>query len=238
MQQSPTGKEHTAASLTETYPYCATYWIQYCKALADAEAPELQEVVRRAAVGIPDRMKLFSALNQENADWIVLMRDIEEKRRQEELQREAEDNSLDLIDSFITGGSKNTVPAKVASSYSLGELEDLPEREQDEQDSLIDNFLEAEQNGALFVPETIDNGQWAASSDLALDKVKERAILTESLAKVYVRQGKYQQALTIFRNLNEKYSEQYSYFADQIRFLERAIELLDQNKNQENNKQK
>lgn len=234
MQQSQTGKATTAAQLTEQYPYCPTYWIQYCKALADAGAEETEHALQRAAATVPDRMKLYSTLNGDKADWIVLMRELEAKRRQREKEREASANDLDIIDEFLQVDTRTVTPDSstddiVNETYNLGTLPDDVEQK-DEQDSLIDNFLAAEKSGELFVPEAIDKGQWAANEDLSLDKVKERAILTESLAKVYVRQGKYTQALAIFKDLEARYSETGRYFSDQIRFLERAIELLNENK--------
>lgn len=243
MQQSQTGKAATAAQLTELYPYCPTYWIQYCKALADAGAEEAEDAIRHAAAIVPDRMKLYSTLNGDKTDWIILMNELEAKRRQREKEREAKAINLDLLDDFLQVDTRNVNPDgqsddAINETYDLGELaneaealaETLAEVEKDEQDSLIDNFLAAEKSGELFVPEAIDKGQWAANDDLSLDKVKERAILTESLAKVYVRQGKYAQALAIFKDLEARYSETGSYFSDQIRFLERAIELLNENK--------
>lgn len=235
MQQSPTGKSITAAQLTERFPYCPTYWIQYCKSLADAGAPDTEQAIQQAAAIVPDRMKLYTTLNGDKADWIILMRELEAKRRQREMEREANAHNLDIIDDFLKVDTRNITPNNVeeniiTETYNLGSVSEevSDNQEKDEQDSLIDNFLAAEKNGELFVPETLDKGQWAANEDLSLDKVKERAILTESLAKVYVRQGKYAQALAIFKDLDARYSDTQSYFGDQIRFLERAIELMQQ----------
>lgn len=243
MQQSPTGKPSTIALLTEKYPYCPTYWIQYCKTLADAGATDAEQAIQHAAAIVPDRMKLYSTLNGDKADWIILMRELEAKRRQKELERESSAHGMDMIDEFLQVGTRNIGQSDnevIPDVYSLGTMPDdaleplpedsVPEHEADEQDTLIDSFLAAEKKGELFVPEAIDGGQWAANDDISLDKVKERAILTESLAKVYVRQGKYAQALAIFKDLDARYSDTQSYFGDQIRFLERAIELLNENK--------
>lgn len=231
MQQSQTGKATTAAQLTEQYPYCPTYWIQYCKTLADMGAENTEAALRRAAATVPDRMKLYSTLNGDKAEWIVLMRELETKRRQREKEREASAFNMDIIDEFLQGDNPSTAAVNQEYSLTSEPVEEEPaERDKDEQDSLIDNFLAAEKSGELFVPEAIDKGQWAANDDLSLDRVKERAILTESLAKVYVRQGKYSQALAIFKDLEARYADTGSYFSDQIRFLERAIELLNENK--------
>ena len=52
---------------------------------------------------------------------------------------------------------------------------------------------------------------------------KDEGFLTESLAKIYIKQKKYAKALEIIKKLSLKYPEKNVYFADQIRFLEKII---------------
>ena len=103
-----------------------------------------------------------------------------------------------------------------------------------EHDALIDSFIEAEQNGELFVPKAQNLlGSDSQEDDVvSLKKIREKAFLSESLAKIYVKQHKYEQALAIFSSLNLKYSKKYTYFADQIRYLET---VLSYQKGEENN---
>ena len=49
------------------------------------------------------------------------------------------------------------------------------------------------------------------------------SMLSESLAKMYIAQHKYSQALEIFQRLNLNYPENSIYFADQIRFLTKLV---------------
>lgn len=46
---------------------------------------------------------------------------------------------------------------------------------------------------------------------------------TETLARIYLKQKRYDRALEIFKGLSLKYPEKNVYFADQIRFLEKLI---------------
>ena len=46
---------------------------------------------------------------------------------------------------------------------------------------------------------------------------------TETLAKIYVKQHRYEKALEIIKKLNLKYPKKNAYFADQMRFLEKLI---------------
>lgn len=50
--------------------------------------------------------------------------------------------------------------------------------------------------------------------------------LSESLAKIYIRQGRYRRAYEILSDLNLKNPEKSIYFADQLRFLRKVISLL------------
>jgi predicted Zn-dependent protease len=46
---------------------------------------------------------------------------------------------------------------------------------------------------------------------------------TETLAHIYIKQGKYNKAIEIIRRLSLNVPEKNRYFADQIRFLEKLI---------------
>ena len=50
--------------------------------------------------------------------------------------------------------------------------------------------------------------------------------LSESLAKIYIRQGRYRRAYEILSDLNLKNPEKSIYIADQLRFLRKVISLL------------
>ena len=47
--------------------------------------------------------------------------------------------------------------------------------------------------------------------------------LTETLAKIYIKQHRYEKALEIIKKLSLNYPKKNAYFADQIRFLEKLI---------------
>lgn len=54
--------------------------------------------------------------------------------------------------------------------------------------------------------------------------------LSESLAKIYIKQGKYERAYEIISDLNLKNPEKSIYFADQLRFLRKLMLLSSQKK--------
>ncbi len=54
-------------------------------------------------------------------------------------------------------------------------------------------------------------------------KDDDSEFLTETLAKIYIKQKKYDKALAIIKQLSLNYPKKSAYFADQIRFLEYLI---------------
>jgi predicted Zn-dependent protease len=56
-----------------------------------------------------------------------------------------------------------------------------------------------------------------------VEKDPEAGVYTETLARIYIKQGKYSKALEIIKRLSLVDSEKSDYFADQIRFLEKLI---------------
>ena len=71
------------------------------------------------------------------------------------------------------------------------------------------------------------------SNDLRLDdikakkhddiKIKKKDYMTETLADLYITQGKYHEALKAYKVLCLKYPEKISLFADQIKFIKKQI---------------
>jgi tetratricopeptide (TPR) repeat protein len=60
-------------------------------------------------------------------------------------------------------------------------------------------------------------------STVSEDTVSENSFFTETLANIYIKQGKYKKALEIIERLCLEYPNKNRYFADQIRFLEKII---------------
>lgn len=57
----------------------------------------------------------------------------------------------------------------------------------------------------------------------AAEESGEEDYFTETLAKIYIKQGRYEKALEIIQRLYLNYPRKNRYFADQIRFLEKLV---------------
>ncbi|MDE6331311.1 MAG: hypothetical protein K2L80_01790, partial [Muribaculaceae bacterium] len=60
---------------------------------------------------------------------------------------------------------------------------------------------------------------------------QDDSLLSESLAKIFIKQGRYERAYEIISNLNLNYPEKSIYFADQLRFLRKLILIQQKNNN-------
>lgn len=99
----------------------------------------------------------------------------------------------------------------------------------DWQDSLIDAFLAKAPTPATesdLVPATPETPRQAKTPPPPPSKAPEPAqasLLSESLAKIFIKQGRYERAYEIITNLSLNYPKKSIYFADQLRFLEKLI---------------
>ena len=88
--------------------------------------------------------------------------------------------------------------------------------------SLIDAFINNE-GGSFTLQETPEYLPYIEELDGENDQVSDEGYFTETLAKIYIKQGRYSKALEIIKRLNLNYPKKNAYFADQIRFLEKLI---------------
>ena len=92
---------------------------------------------------------------------------------------------------------------------------------------VVERFLE-QFDGRITLSDTPAESP-APTADNQEGQTEGKEIFTEIMAGIYIKQGKYESALKIIRQLSLKYPKKNRYFADQIRFLEKLV-LNDKNK--------
>ena len=87
---------------------------------------------------------------------------------------------------------------------------------------LIDNFINND-GGKIKLKEEPEYVPQLEEKPENEENESDEGYFTETLAKIYVKQGRYSKALEIIQRLNLNYPKKNAYFADQIRFLEKLI---------------
>ncbi|MAU55211.1 MAG: hypothetical protein CMC29_05295 [Flavobacteriaceae bacterium] len=84
------------------------------------------------------------------------------------------------------------------------------------QESIIESFLK--------VTPKINPEKSISNTDLASDfKVSKKEFMTETLAKIYFKQNKFEEAIRAYEILSLKYPEKISLFADQIKTIKSSL---------------
>ena len=219
-------------SLLALYPYYQTARLLLLQNLYLLHDPTFDEELRRAAIYITDRRVLFEMIEAAHYQ----LRKVESGVK----SQESGNRTLSLIDNFLEsmpqeGDNKEEkkkkrkpTPADAAVDYVAYLMETEGGYEQDDSvpemkgQNLIDSFINNDKGRIVLneepqytpqLPNTIENDENAT----------DEGYFTETLARIYIKQGRYSKALEIIRRLSLVYPKKNAYFADQIRFLEKLI---------------
>ena len=232
-------------SLLALYPYFQTARLLLLQNLYLLHDPSFDEEPRRAAIYITDRKVIFQMVEAGHYQFVP-QRKADAKRSKDEQQN----RTISLIDSFLDSIPKDEekegkgkapkrkpTPADAAVDYVAYLLESESEEERKQADempklighTLIDSFIENDK-GKIVLNENPTLRPDVENEDDETEKMPEESYFTETLARIYIKQGRYSKALEIIRRLSLQYPKKNAYFADQIRFLEKLI--INNNKKQ------
>ena len=217
-------------SMLALHPYFQTARLLMLQNLYLLHDPTFDEELRRAAVYITDRKTIFQMIE---AAHYQLRQQIKESATPTTASAPTS-RTIDLIDNFLdsipkdeeTGekAKRKPTPADAAVDYvayllaTEDESDDNQPAPQMKGQDLIDNFLEQEKGRIM-----LDLPEEPSDDDHDHEEEGEEEYFTETLARIYIKQGRYQRALDIITRLSEHYPNKNAYFADQIRFLEKLI---------------
>ena len=224
------------------YPYFQTARLLLLQNLYLLHDPSFDEELRRAAIYITDRRVLFQMI--EAAHYRLKTPQAQVKETEDEQKRE--DRTITLIDTFLDSIPKEEektdpdkpkrkpTPADAAVDYVSYLIETQTEEDATQDvpqligQNLIDTFINNDK-GKIVLSETPELTPELETEQQEEEKEPEEGYLTETLARIYIKQGRYSKALEIIRRLSLQYPKKNAYFADQIRFLEKLI--INNNKN-------
>ena len=219
------------SDLIKAYPYFQAAQLLYSLNLLQLKDSHFQMELSKTAVYVPDRRQLF--LRVENKYAASPVTETSEK----ELPALDTSSSFKLIDIFLSGRAEKPIlknkesiepSLPVSTDYvsfflsQKAEPKDVPPLHYQE---TIDKFLEKDAVSPLKIQlnKTSDEEEPEQPAPISEQSSDNVGFFTETLAKIYIKQKKYNKALEIIRKLNLIYPEKSRYFADQILFLERLI---------------
>ena len=230
-------------SMLALYPYFQTVRLLMLQNLYLLHDPSFDEELRRAAIYITDRRVLFQMIEAAHYKLMTPQTRTDKPDNEEE---GGSSRTLSLIDNFLETIPKNDekeeadkprrkpTPADAAVDYVAYLLESETSEDTAEETpklighNLIDTFINNDK-GKIVLNETPEFTPEAANESKEDEKESEEGFFTETLARIYIKQGRYSKALEIIRRLSLQYPKKNAYFADQIRFLEKLI--INNNKN-------
>ena len=214
--------------LTARYPYYQTARLLLLQNLYLLHDSSFDDELQRAAIYITDRTKLFDLVEARHYQLKEASTTPQAKPQEGDRTTSLIDESLDTIPTEQSPTptrrrKPTTVDATVdyvaylLEADSHGEEgESIPEMKGQD---LIDKFIN-DDGGKMQLHE---QPEYTPSISDESSVHSEEGYFTATLARIYVKQGRYSKALEIIKRLNLNYPKKSAYFADQIRFLEKLI---------------
>ena len=223
-------------SLLALYPYFQTARLLMLQNLYLLHDATFDEELRRASAYITDRRVLFQMIEGRHYEYRTMV-----KQKQASPKPDSgEDRTSTLIDNFLDSIPKDDeteqkpkrkpTPADAAVDYISYLVEVEPEGSQEMPgeipqmpgQDLIDTFINDDKGKFTLsdTPEYRPEPQPEPEND-EIEVGGE--FFTETLARIYIKQGRYSKALEIIRRLSLDNPKKNAYFADQIRFLEKLV---------------
>lgn len=224
----------TLRETVDNYPYFHTARMLYLKNIAVTDSDGFGAELRKTAVAVPDRRKLFTLIEGEGYEAVS-----EPGSKCEQ----SLGDTFALIDDYLSAIRDKDEPENepallfhpsVSSDYMYWSLtqtqaagnataEEQPVRMKHQE--LIDDFIRNDEQGGTHIDLAGNDGkaEYVFAAPAETPAMEDTGCFTETLARIYIKQKRYEKALQIIKNLSLKYPEKNIYFADQIRFLEKLI---------------
>ena len=215
------------------YPYHQTMRLLMLQNLYLLHDPTFDEELRRAAVYISDRRVLFNMVEAAHYQ----LRKPGQTSPASQPGQTSPSRTLSLIDTFLDSipqeepkpRKRRPTPADAAVDY-VAYLLDTEGAEPDEPEAvpemrgqqLIDSFINSDK-GKFSLKDVPLPADEPPVEVVEPEEGAEEEYFTETLARIYIKQGRYSKALEIIKRLSLQVPKKNAYFADQIRFIEKVI---------------
>lgn len=220
-------------ALVEQYPFFQVVRLLYVANLYKLHSQAFGAELRKASVFVPDRTALFVLTEGENYQLPTQASDMG-------IETESDENrTLSLINTFLTGsGGIETGDEENASERNVPSVADLTNdyasflmQQEKQADTEKENRNAPKLKGAELIDTFIEETKGKQRMDIVeMDEetdfvspefsVEDEEIYTENMVNIYIKQGRYQQALEILLKISLNNPKKSSNFAAQINLLE------------------
>lgn len=214
------------AALVERFPYFQSARMMYVLGLYQQQDERFGAELRKAAINLPDRTRLFQLIEGPAMEpkgpqrRKRLIADADSDPAGTVAEDASPDRTQSLIESFLAQqpdppSQRRSRPVDASVDYMAYLMQQ-------------DDAQPAPQSPPVAPPVTSpeeEDDEIPADTVIDAQNGNEEAYLTETLARIYIKQGKYIKAIEIIRRLSLRNPKKNRYFADQIRFLEKLIAI-------------
>lgn len=221
-------------SIIDQYPYFQSARALYLKALKSQDSFKYNNQLKKTAAYTTNRTVLFEFITSKDFE---LKTQEEEKFSLKSILTSKKKNSASKIEEELEIGK----PLSFTNSetFSFNQWLQLSSKQPIVRDNVADDTLEKEENTKETEQDDIINrfitnnpkisrpNKTAPIIDIKPKETQDSTqLMTETLAKVYLEQKKYDSAIQAYKILSLKYPEKSGFFADQIK----KIQTLQNNK--------
>lgn len=213
--------------LVDRYPFFQTARLLYIVNLFVLRSKDFVEELKKGSVFITDRRTLFSIIEGKNYDI-----EYDGNVLSDRIETEGDENrTISLIDNFLSAHDETSSGKTTRVSPSIADLttdytsflmqqEDETTQTDDEKpklkgEELIDSFIE-ETKGK----QRVEIGELASEFKSPEISDEDEEIYTENMVNIYIKQGRYEQALEILRKICLTNPKKTVNFATLIKLLE------------------
>ncbi|MBQ9362193.1 MAG: tetratricopeptide repeat protein [Bacteroidaceae bacterium] len=213
--------------LVEKYPFYQTARLLYITNLFLSHHPDFGGELRKSSIFLADRSALFRIVENANYDLQQTPKSNDAIETESDINR-----TMSVINTFLSNshpdekGKKTPSIADLTNDYTafLENMDDIvPETAQPATQQgaglnggeLIDAFIESTKGKQRYEMEEL--GDDYTSPQISYE---EEEIYTENMVNIYIKQGRYKQALEILRKICLNNPKKSANFAAQIQLLE------------------